>query len=63
MGMLVAAVLIGLAVPVLSQLSVVQDGTNQLTRRFKDAAAAHEDASGMANRYAETMLEPLHSMA
>jgi hypothetical protein len=58
-GMLIAAAIIGLLVPILSTFQVVQDGTDQLTRRFKDGAANNEDASGMANRYAETMLEPL----
>ena len=59
LGLMVAALLIALVVPFLSMLPVFKDGTDQLTRRFKDAAAGGEDTSGMVNRYAETMEEPL----
>jgi hypothetical protein len=60
-GLLIAAALIGIAVPILLSTQVGQDGAGQLVKRFKDGANNNEDAKGMANRYGETMLQPLVS--
>jgi hypothetical protein len=62
MGIMVAAVLIALAIPLLSSLSVVQEGTEQLTQRFADTAAQGEDTTGFVDRYADTMLRPLSGL-
>jgi hypothetical protein len=62
MGIIVAAVLIALAIPVLSSFSVVQEGTEQLTQRFADTAAQGEDTRGFLDRYANTMLRPLSGL-
>lgn len=61
-GIIVAAVLIALAIPVLSSFSVVQEGTEQLTQRFADTAAQGEDTRGFLDRYANTMLRPLSGL-
>jgi hypothetical protein len=62
MGIMVAAALIALAIPVLSSLSVVQEGTEQLTQRFADTAAQGEDAEGFVDRYANTMVLPFSDL-
>ena len=61
MGILIAAVLLSIVLPVLSMLPVFKDGADQLQKRFRDGAAGGEDTSGFLNRYAETMVEPLAS--
>jgi hypothetical protein len=58
-GIMIAAVLIALAIPLLSSLSVVQEGAGQLTQRFEDAAANGEDTQGFVARFVNTMLGPI----
>jgi hypothetical protein len=62
MGIMVVGALIALAVPVLSSMSVFQEGTGQLEQRFEDAAANGEDTQGFVARFANTMLVPLSTM-
>jgi hypothetical protein len=57
--MLVAAVLIVLAMPVLSSMSVFQEGSEQLGQRFTDTAANGGNAEGFVGRFLNTMLGPL----
>jgi hypothetical protein len=59
MGIMGAAVLIALAIPLLSSLSVFQEGAGQLEQRFKDAGATEGDAQGFLARFANSMLSPL----
>jgi hypothetical protein len=59
LGILVGAALIGLSLPVLSTLPVFKVGAAQLTQRFTDAAASGENTSGMFDRYAGTLLNPV----
>jgi hypothetical protein len=61
-GLLVAAALIALLVPVLSSFSIFHDGAEQLTERIADGAANGEDTGGFASRYMNTMLSPLITM-
>jgi hypothetical protein len=61
-GLLIAAIVIALLVPVLSSLSVFQEGADQLTRRFVDAGKAEGNTGGFVSRYADTMLGPLTEM-
>lgn len=62
MGIMIAAALIALVIPVLSSMTVFQEGTSQLTQRFKDGAANGEDTSGFIARYADTMTSPFSNL-
>ena len=55
-SILVAAVLVGLAVMVVSSMSVVNTGTEQLEQRFVDAGATEGGAQGFAFRFLSTFL-------
>ena len=59
MGILVAAVLIALLIPILSTMTVFQEGTKQLTQRFEDAGAYEGNTQGFVDRYAGSMFGPL----
>jgi hypothetical protein len=60
---MVAAVLIALAIPVLSSMAVFQEGSEQMALRFAEAAATNgEDTQGFIARFAGTMLGPLADM-
>ncbi len=61
MGIIVAAVLIGIAVPILSSMQVVQTGTEQLQQRIKDANGTESDSGGFVGRFAGSVLEPILS--
>jgi hypothetical protein len=61
-GLIVAAVVIGLLVPVLSSLTIFQEGSSQLLRRFQDAATVEDQTGGFVGRYANTMLVPLSAI-
>ncbi|MCE0522891.1 MAG: hypothetical protein LV480_08260 [Methylacidiphilales bacterium] len=61
-GLLVAAVLIALAIPVLSSLSVVQQGAGQLEQRFQDAAKVEGLGGGFFDRYINSIVGPLTDM-
>ena len=62
-GIMVAAVLIALAIPVLSSMAVFQEGSEQMALRFAEAAATNgEDTQGFIARFAGTMLGPLADM-
>jgi len=58
-GIMVAAVLVALAIPLLSSTSIFQEGTAQLGQRFYDAGATEGNTQGFVARYANTMLVPL----
>jgi hypothetical protein len=58
-GIMVAAVLIALAIPVLSSMPVFQEGSEQLEQRFQDAGAIEGDTQGFIGRFLNTMLGPL----
>jgi hypothetical protein len=55
---MVAAMLVALAVPLLSSTSVGEQGAEQLTQRFNDAG----DAQSFIGRFANTMLGPIYIM-
>jgi len=61
-GMLIAAVVIGLVVALLSTMPVFQTGEQQLIWRFQDGAANGEDTQGFVGRYGNTMFAPLMQM-
>jgi hypothetical protein len=61
-GMVIAAVVVALLVPLLSALPVFQAGSKQLMQRFADGQANGEDTEGLVNRYANTMVGPLEAM-
>jgi len=62
MGIMVAAAMMALLIPVLSTFSVFQEGTQQLTQRFQDTAGQGEDAKGMVARYAGSMTGPFDDL-
>jgi hypothetical protein len=62
MGILILSLLLAVLLPLLSTLSVFQDATDQLTRRFADAAAAGEGSEGMVNRYTGSLLDPFTNL-
>jgi len=59
MGIIVAAVLIGLALAVLSTTPVFKEGTEQLNQRMEDTAAQGEDTGGSFARVLDSMLLPV----
>jgi hypothetical protein len=61
-GLMIAAVVIALLVPVLSSFSIFQQGTEQLQGRFAEGAANGEDAGGLVGRFAGTMAGPLSEL-
>jgi hypothetical protein len=61
-GIMVAAALIAVLIPVLSTFTVFQEGTGQLTQRFEDSAASGEDAQGMVARYTNSMTGPFDDL-
>ena len=63
MGMIAAAVLIAVGVPLLSSLPIFQEGSGQLERRFVDAGQSEGDTQGFLDRYLGTMLIPIATMA
>ena len=56
---MVAAVVIALAILVLSSTSVYQEGSEQLEQRIYDAGATEGDVQGFIGRFLDTMLGPL----
>jgi len=62
MGIMVIAVIIALSIPLLSSMSVFQEGTQQLAQRFEDTSAQGEDTQGFVARFVNTMLLPLANM-
>ena len=56
---MVAAVLIVLAVPLLSFSTVFQEGATQLTMRFEDAGETENGAEGFVARFANTLIVPM----
>jgi len=62
MGIMIAAALIGAAVPVLSTFSVFQEGSDQLMQRFKDAGRNEGETAGFVDRYANTMVGPFSDL-
>jgi hypothetical protein len=63
MGIVIAAVLVALAVAVLSATSVFQDASDQLTRRFVDVGVQENGAQGFIARFFDSMLGPLKQVA
>ena len=61
-GIVIAAAVIALLIPILSTFSVFQTGFDQLIQRFTDTSAAGEDATGMANRYVLSMTGPFDDL-
>ncbi len=61
-GIVIAAVVIALLVPILSALPVFQKGVGELTQRFADAAATEDGTEGFVARFAGTMVGPLALM-
>jgi hypothetical protein len=59
MGIVIAAVLIGLAIPVLSSTSVFKEGTEQLGDRFSDAGAVENKSGGLTGRFAGSLIGPI----
>jgi len=59
MGIVVAAVLIVLAIPLMSSLSVFQEGAGQLTERFEDAGVEENGAEGFVGRFVISMAGPI----
>jgi hypothetical protein len=59
MGILVAAVLIALAIPLMLSLPVFQEGAEQLTMRFQDAGQTENGAEGFVARFVDTMVGPI----
>ena len=59
MGIIVAAVLIALAVPILSTTEVVKEGTTQMAQRFADAGQTEGDAKGFVGRFLGSMAGPI----
>ena len=62
MGIAVAAVLIALAISLLSSLPVFQEGVGQLERRFEDAGASEGNTQGFIGRYLTSMVGPLANL-
>jgi len=58
-GLVVAAALIALAIPLLTSMSVVGDGTDQLEKRFHDAAKIEGNTPGFFDRYLGSITGPL----
>ncbi len=59
LGIIVAAVLISLAVPVLSTTEVVKEGTTQMAERFEEAGQTEGDAKGFVGRFLGSMAGPV----
>jgi hypothetical protein len=62
MGIIVAAVLIALAVSVLSSTPLFQEATEQLNQRIEDAGKHEGGTEGFFGRFVNTMLAPLLSV-
>ena len=62
MGIMVAALLVALAIPLLSSTSIFQEGSEQLGQRFYDAGVTEGNTQGFVARYANTMLAPFDVM-
>jgi hypothetical protein len=58
MGIMVVAVLVALAIPVLSSTAIFQEGSDQLVQRFNDAGDTHD----FIDRFVDTLLGPLTGM-
>jgi hypothetical protein len=61
-GIMVAAVLVALAIPLLSSMSVFQEGKDQLTDRFIFAGGSEGGTQGFIDRFLNTMLGPLSGL-
>ncbi len=62
LGIMVVAVLVALAVPILSATTFFHEGTDQMTMRIYDAGQSEGNAEGFANRFVYTMAGPIATM-
>jgi hypothetical protein len=58
-GIVIAAIVIALLVPILSALPVFQKGFGELTQRFADASATEDGTQGFILRFAGTLVGPI----